>query len=71
MASGRDSQGKTAQYCARRYLWYSNYLNAAPAASTSRVFLPYVSFPRANFYLINYNAFALSFLVLKTTVSLL
>ncbi|MDY5914415.1 MAG: hypothetical protein SPJ93_03855, partial [Treponema sp.] len=46
--------------CARRFLGYRNYYNAALAAAPKKVFLPCVSLPRANFYEnIFYNAFAL------------
>ncbi|MDD6968474.1 MAG: hypothetical protein SPH83_03275, partial [Treponema sp.] len=48
--------------CARRFLGYRNYYNAALAAAPKKVFLPCVSLPRANFYEnIFYNAFALRF----------
>ncbi|MDY4525534.1 MAG: hypothetical protein SPE03_10930, partial [Treponema sp.] len=47
--------------CARRFLVYRNYYNAALAAAPKKVFLPCVSLPRANFYEnIFYNAFALT-----------
>ena len=47
LAPSRDSQVKNAQYCARRFLGFGNYFNAALAASPKKVFLPCVSLLRA------------------------
>ena len=47
LASSCDSQGKNAQYCARRFLGYGNHNNAALAASPKKVFLTYASLLRA------------------------